>query len=82
MPKLSDLIKKSKGISKPKEVRIQTPKPKPIQKKSKSKIKTDRDLDKKDLLSRIVSILSEENDSIPIEVFRGFDLFFRIIKER
>lgn len=50
--------------------------------KPSEKIKTDRDLNKEGLLSRIVNILSKEKDSIPIEVFRGFDLFFRVIKER
>jgi hypothetical protein len=65
---------------KPRIKKVQSPKQ--TQKKSKSRIHTDRDLNKESLLSKIVNILSEEKDSIPFEVFRGFNLFFRTIKER
>ena len=54
----------------------------PLPSRTRKKIKTDRDLDKEGLTSRIVKILTNKKDSIPIEVFRGFDLFFRTIEER
>ena len=54
----------------------------PLPSKPKRKIKTDRDLNKPQLTERIVEIMRSEENSIPIEIFRGFDLFFRVIKER
>lgn len=66
-----------KKVEKPVVPKIET-----TEKKPKLKIKTDRDANKKHLLNRITNTLEKEIESIPIEVFRSFDLFFRTIKER
>jgi len=92
MPSLAELrrqkLKEQEELLKEPEVKI-TPgekvsvsKPKMKPKKPKLKIKTDRDANKKHLLNRITNTLEKEIESIPIEVFRSFDLFFRTIKER
>jgi len=39
--------------------------------------------DSKDvILSNLVSMIKREKDNIPMELVRGFELFFRTIKER
>ena len=46
------------------------------------KIYTDRNLDKNQLLNRIITNLKGSKDIIPIEVMRTYDLNFRMLKER
>lgn len=84
MPRLSDLnvLYGLESKSKTKVDLIPIVRNKILPTKPKRKIKTDRDLGKSQLTSRIVEIMRSEEKSIPIEIFRGFDLFFRVIKER
>jgi len=49
---------------------------------AKRRISTDRNLNKEQLVKRIIENMSNNIDSIPIEVLRTKDLEFRIINER